>query len=334
MLRIRSKQILTLCLAKYTIALKEKVLGSLIQYHNSDKVVNLRKAYNYRAKQLLAPAFVAFKKQCYMNKMHHELRELQDHRAKQAILRNWIRAVFNRQMQKQTTGYNERRLMKKTLDSLKNRVIYKKDMAAKTEIAFYHRLDQRVILTFNAIRNYKYLRQSLREEEVMKDNAATNHFLGTVFRMWSSTSKSCAILSIKAKHVNKTYKLSQQKKFFGIMLEKHRRGLKHQKACSFADVLHLRKVFKFLKREAKRNIMLKAMLSNKNVEQVAKTKVDVFKLLKQNRIHSQQQRVFSIKALQQWCLYIQKKAFVVLQENRIKKKRLNALYEAVESRHA
>jgi hypothetical protein len=100
MLRIRSKQILTLCVAKYTIALKEKVLGSFIAYHNFPKVVNLRKAHNYRAKQLLAPAFVAFKKQCYMSKMHSELKELQDHKVKQHILRNWIQAVFNRQMQK------------------------------------------------------------------------------------------------------------------------------------------------------------------------------------------------------------------------------------------
>ena len=100
MLRIKSKQILTLCQAKYQIALKEKVLGSLIAYHNSPKVINLRKAYNYRAKQLLAPAFVAIKKITYMYKMHQELKELQCHRVKQVILRNWIQAVFNRQMQK------------------------------------------------------------------------------------------------------------------------------------------------------------------------------------------------------------------------------------------
>lgn len=156
--------------------------------------------------------------------------------------------------------------MKKTYGAFKNRVIYKKEMRVKTEIAFFHRLDQRVSLTFNALRNFKYLRQSLREEELMKDNAANHHFLGTVFRMWSMISKNRAILSMKAQHVQKVNKLSQQKKFFAIMLERHRRSQKHQKACSFADVLMLKKVVKFLKREAKRNISLKAMLSNKNTE--------------------------------------------------------------------
>ena len=124
-------------------------------------------------------------------------------------------------MQKQTTGYNERRLMKKTLDALKNRVKHKKDMRAKTEIAYYHRLDQRVILCFNAIKNFKYLRWTLRDEEVLKDTAANMHFLGAVFRMWIKTTQSRAILTMKYKSAHKIHKSNQQRKFFAIMLQKH-----------------------------------------------------------------------------------------------------------------
>lgn len=89
-------------MTQHALRLKRLVWTALYRRHTSSKIVSLRKALTYRRAQLLAPTLVALKRVSFLGKMHKEIALIRAHRLRQQTLSRWAKAVFQKQLCKQT----------------------------------------------------------------------------------------------------------------------------------------------------------------------------------------------------------------------------------------
>ena len=87
---MRKRQILSFGTNYYEIRLKERVLSKMQDYHNSQKVINKKKAFKFRKLHLLAPCFVAFKSISYRKKMHNDITAITNQRITHYYFKYWI----------------------------------------------------------------------------------------------------------------------------------------------------------------------------------------------------------------------------------------------------
>jgi len=70
--------------------LASKAFRALFDHYSCPKSVASRKARTYRRQQLLAPSFVGLKRQCFLNKMHNEIREISSTKTVTAMFSHWM----------------------------------------------------------------------------------------------------------------------------------------------------------------------------------------------------------------------------------------------------
>mmetsp|Transcript_26127 Transcript_26127/g.39928 ORF Transcript_26127/g.39928 Transcript_26127/m.39928 type:complete len:180 (+) Transcript_26127:1992-2531(+) len=178
----------------------------------------MRKANRFRKAKLLMPSFVAVKRASFLSKMHKEISEIKEHKAKKFILNYWMSAVFNKKVHCQAATYKKHQIMKKVLTTLKARVTGKQML--RRFMVKAEKFDEQRLLArcLEALQGYRVVREESLALKLYNNKMAQNNHLGMFLRHWKVVSTRTRANGLKGEKVRKLHTALVRKVFFGRLV--------------------------------------------------------------------------------------------------------------------
>ena len=139
-------------------------------------------AKNYRAKQLIAPCFVALKRISFLAKMHKDIEAARQLRMRRNYLNHWIQRTLNKQMNVESNNFKLMSKHKRAFTALKRHVEQKKKKRAQMVISETHRLNHLVQSVFLTLKSLKKINRKLHQKMLQDQDAADKLFERLMFR--------------------------------------------------------------------------------------------------------------------------------------------------------